>query len=224
MQLIIDLDDTLVDTFDLLIRPLEADAAQRLHEQGLVDLMPEELAERLLQLRKSDPEALYDVLAHIAGEQGGFAVDTHRSIFSDFAVNALVLTPEVAEMLRALRKGNRLVLMTEGRTQVQLAKIDHLGLPELFDEMLIVDPACGDSKARRLADYMRRVNAAPEEIVVVGNRLDREIAAARSLGAKTIWLRNGEGSEADPGTGDDSPDVVIDTLLDLPRALESLRH
>ena len=221
-QLIIDLDDTLVDTFDLLIRPLEADAAKLLHEQGLVKLEPDELAARLLQLRKSAPDTFYEELARLAGGRSGTAIDRHRAIFRDFAVDALVLSAEVAEMLRGLRSGNRLVLMTEGRAEVQNSKVEHLQLDTLFDEVMIVDPERGDTKAGRLAEYMRRVSAAPEDVVVIGNRLDREIAAAKALGALTIWVRRGEGSEAEPGTGDGGPDAVIGNLLELPRALESL--
>lgn len=221
-QLIIDLDDTLVDTFDLLIRPLEAEAAKLLYEQGLVNLAPDELVERLLQLRRSNPASFYDELTRMAGGRGGIAVDQHRSIFRDFAVDALVLKPEVAEMLRGLKAGNRLVLMTEGRAGVQKSKIDHLQLDDLFDEVIIVDPERGDTKAGSMADYMRRRRATRDELIVIGNRLDREIAAAKTLSVRTIWLRKGEGCEA-PVTDDERPDAIIESLLDLPQALESLR-
>lgn len=222
-QLIIDLDDTLVDTFDLLIRPLETGAAELLRERGLVDREPSELVERLLEIRRRSPESFYDELARVAGAQASAAVDLHRSIFSDFAVDSLILSPEVTRMLSGLRSGNRLVLMTEGRTELQRSKIEHLRLPELFDEVLIVDPARGETKRGRLADYMRHADASPEDMIVIGNRLDREIAAANAIGARSIWLRKGEGSEAAPRAADEMPDAIILDLLELPQALESLR-
>jgi FMN phosphatase YigB (HAD superfamily) len=221
-HLIFDLDDTLVDTFELLIRPLETDAAEALHQQGFVELSPDALRDSLLEVRRRDPAAFYDVLRRLAHGSADAAVTLHRSHFTDFPVEALVLDPARREMLETLKTRHKLVLMTEGRRDTQLAKIRHLALGDIFDEFLVVDPSVGEDKRDSLARYLARAKIGPHDAIVIGNRLDREIAAGMALGTRTVWLRAGEGSEISQTGAHAAPDRVIEDLADLPGALAAL--
>lgn len=219
--LIFDLDDTLVDTFGELIEPLERRAAAMLAKDGMA-VDEEALIECLLDLRRKDPTRLYDRLREVCGGDSEAAVQTHRRVFTGFSVEALTLAPATKRMLTKLRANYLLALLTEGDRVTQQAKIDHLELTDLFDSLLIADPAEGTSKEAELAAYVRGIAADPQTIVVIGNRYDREIAAGLKLGTRTIWVRSGEGSEFEPADRQAQPDAVTSSVLEVPQRVERL--
>lgn len=57
---------------------------------------------------------------------------------------------------------------------------------------------------------------APEEAVMIGDRLDNDIAPAKALGMKTVRLRQGFGALQTPKGPEYTPDYIIDSLKELP--------
>ena len=57
---------------------------------------------------------------------------------------------------------------------------------------------------------------APEEAFMIGDRLDNDIAPAKALGMKTVWLRQGFGALQIPKKPEYTPDYTIDSLTELP--------
>jgi len=63
----------------------------------------------------------------------------------------------------------------------------------------------------------QRVGVDPAACVMIGNDYAKDIAGARAVGIRTVWLA------ADPGPGPHpAADVIIATLADLPGALSHL--
>ena len=77
--------------------------------------------------------------------------------------------------------------------------LNGLGLTHLFEE-IIFDSAVGMSKpSPAIYGYAaRRLRAEPEELVMIGDRLDNDILPAQSLGMTTIWIRRWPVDEAIP--------------------------
>lgn len=61
----------------------------------------------------------------------------------------------------------------------------------------------------------------PEEVLVVGDAFDKDIIPAHSIGCKTIWMK-GVGWNKDEQHDESLPDGIIDTILKLPDAVNSL--
>ena len=57
---------------------------------------------------------------------------------------------------------------------------------------------------------------APEEAVMIGDRLDNDIFPAKALGMKTVWLRQGFGALQTPKGPEYTPNYIIDSLTELP--------
>ena len=55
----------------------------------------------------------------------------------------------------------------------------------------------------------------PEEAVMIGDRLDNDIAPAKALGMKTVWLRKGFGGLQTPKGPEYVPDYSIGSLKEL---------
>jgi putative hydrolase of the HAD superfamily len=134
-------------------------------------------------------------------------------------IDHLVLSPDVAHLLRRLRNNFNLLLLTSGSTAFQNAKIDQLGIRSYFKDVVIVPSGSHLLKARALASLASKHTLDHEGMLVVGNRLDQEIAAANSLGMPSVWIKYGEGCEMVPISGRTDPDFTIENVLRLPALL-----
>ncbi|NDI98135.1 HAD family hydrolase [Flavobacterium sp. LaA7.5] len=83
-------------------------------------------------------------------------------------------------------------LVTTGFRKMQLSKIKHLGIENDFKEVHVVNPVI-TSKKEVFAHILQRYNYAPEEVLVIGDDPESEIAAAKALGIPTVlYDRNKE--------------------------------
>jgi putative hydrolase of the HAD superfamily len=218
----IDLDDTLVDTFGLLITPLEQQAASVICRCTKVPFTASQLTAILLELRTKTPAGLRDELRLLLGAAAEPALALRDRVFAEFSIDALAITPEIVALLKQLSADHVLVLVTEGRADIQKRKIQHLQIENLFDDILVIDPSTRTDKEFAINKYLHSRHMSPQQAIVVGNRLDREIAAGNRLGTVTVWLRSGEGREMSPEEPDTVPDAVIHCLGNLPAVIRGL--
>jgi FMN phosphatase YigB (HAD superfamily) len=96
-----------------------------------------------------------------------------------------------ADVLAALeRLALRRFLLTTGFRQLQESKIRQLGLASLFTAVYIdaLDPPGPVGKRVILQRLLTEHTLRPAEVVVLGDRSDDELAAARSLGMEAIQV------------------------------------
>lgn len=62
---------------------------------------------------------------------------------------------------------------------------------------------------------LKRAHCTAERAVMVGDRLDNDIAPAKALGMKTIWIKQGFGRFSVPGSEEETADFEADNLLDI---------
>ncbi|HEY3312305.1 MAG TPA: HAD family hydrolase [Anaerolineales bacterium] len=98
-----------------------------------------------------------------------------------------------------------------------LQLVDHFGIGGFFD-FILTSAACGYRKPHpRIFELaLENWNCMPDEIAMVGDRLDADIGGARPLGIYTIWIRR-RSSETTLNSA--TPDAVVDTLLEIPSKL-----
>jgi HAD superfamily hydrolase (TIGR01450 family) len=66
---------------------------------------------------------------------------------------------------------------------------------------------------------LSRLGVPAEDCVVVGDRLDTDLAMGERNGMTTVLVRSGVSDDADVAASDVNPDYVLDSLADLPDAL-----
>jgi 4-nitrophenyl phosphatase len=71
--------------------------------------------------------------------------------------------------------------------------------------------------ARLAAD---RLGVPPEDCVLVGDRLDTDVAMGETAGMTTVLVRTGVEDDASTENGGVDPDYVVDSLADVPALLE----
>ena len=126
------------------------------------------------------------------------------------------LYPGAVELLRELQGRYTLgVIANHGADTVR-----RLGIAQYFD-VVVVSEALGFRKPdpRMFRHALERANCKPEQAIMVGDRLDNDIAPAKRLGMKTIWIRQGWGGVPEPATADETPDVQVSNLAQLREVL-----
>ena len=114
----------------------------------------------------------------------------------------LTLNSEAKETLTKLReKGIKIGIITDGRPEGQRAKIEALGLEELVDDIIITDELGGKQFRKpndisfRIMQNRWRLNS--EEIVYVGDNLNKDQQAPKQLGMNFVFFNNQNGIYTD---------------------------
>jgi len=96
---------------------------------------------------------------------------------------------EALEILR--RSGSRMVMLTNGQSSFQRAKIERFRLARFFDE-IFVESEIGfgkpDPRAHRAA--LAALGADPPQAWMIGDNLEQDIRPAKKLGMRTAWIHS----------------------------------
>lgn len=87
-------------------------------------------------------------------------------------------------------------LVTTGFHKMQHSKIEHLGITNDFKEIHVVNPTLTNKK-EVFAGILERHGYAPDEVLVVGDDPESEIAAAKALNITTVLYDKNDTFSAD---------------------------
>jgi len=131
---------------------------------------------------------------------------------------AIVFPAHHREVLTALKRRHRLAVVSNfDYTPTARLVLEREGIADLFDEILVSDAVGWRKPAPRIFQAaLDRLRLAPAEAVFVGDRADIDVAGARAMGMRAVWI-NRE-AEALP-EGAPAPDHEIRDLQELPALL-----
>lgn len=95
------------------------------------------------------------------------------------------LVPNARETLLDLRgRGIKLGLLTKGDRDLQLRRVEHSGLKDLFDVVHVV----ADKPPAAFRDMVGALGCAPQESWSVGNSVRSDILPAIAAGLRAVWI------------------------------------
>ena len=225
--LILDVDDTLVDT-DSALRTAARAAA--------LEVWPTTSAavrEGFAELFLTDPDGVFgrytagELRFHemrkariaVAAERSGLLWEARRyrrfcSGFDPAFAAAQHLYPDaMPAVVAAERWGITVVLVTNSSTPATRMKLQVLGVSDRFERVVTTDTlGVGKPDPSIFLHACELAGAAPEAAVAVGDNYANDVAAARAAGLRGLWLdRSGTGTGGEPPT--------IRSLAELPAAL-----
>lgn len=207
--LLLDLDDTLYDYAPAEQRGRAAALSMVVQDTGLewshaVRLYDEARArvkQRVPQRGSSHSRLLY--LHELAATSGGPGVlarvrGWERAFWSAYLRGA-ELRPFARELLVGWRaRGDKVAIVTDLVLEVQLWKLEVLGLCELVDVLVASEEVQHDKPALDAFELaIERLGAKREQCVIVGDSLDKDGQAARALGVPFYRVRGSEPGQAD---------------------------
>lgn len=129
----------------------------------------------------------------------------------------------VAELLPVLRARGCVLALASNNIPRALWRLDELGFLEHF-AVREVSETLGLAKpdTRFFVEILARAGADPARSVMVGDRLDCDIAPARLLGLKTVRVVRGSHREQRPRTPADLPDRSVAGADEILSAIDAL--
>jgi FMN phosphatase YigB (HAD superfamily) len=121
----------------------------------------------------------------------GFTEEMTKAGFAAFARIEVTQPMHGYGDLHVLRElGQELFLVTSGFRRLQESKVDALGIRKLFAEIRIdaIDEHESKGKAGHFEEILKSHSLKPEDVMVVGDNPDSEIAAGNRLGMKTVQI------------------------------------
>jgi HAD superfamily hydrolase (TIGR01509 family) len=173
--LIIDMDNTLCDTFHSLTKKQWGNVERVLERAGHKEHAS--VFRRMLGKR-----SFVSTLRQLDLSRKEQAIAT--CAYDEVEVKGLRLYPDARSILDA---GTAKVLVTRGDRELQIRKIKHLGLQKRFDGIYYVGTF--NAKKDAFRKILSKFKAKPSEVLVIGDRIEEEIADANSLGIRSVLVR-----------------------------------
>lgn len=218
--IIFDLDDTLYDCSGTLVLRGRKHAAKTIAR--LINCSEEEAYYLQLEMdEKYGTKAnIYEKI--VTAHQLPFThIKDLWDAFIHIDITGITLFSDVVETLRQLKaQGYKLLLVTSGEKGIQNQKIQVLGLRHgYFDDIFVADRVCGQTKNAAFKEIIQRYTLKPEEVVCIGDKIDDELTASKSLGMITIMLEHGRHYRAYLKERDNyiKPDYSIKQIKDILR-------
>ena len=109
----------------------------------------------------------------------------------------IVIDKKVAELLDRLKETKKVGLITDGRPNGQKAKIKALGIEQYFDRIIITDELGGvefrKPNEKAFVIMKNYFNCNYNEMVYVGDNINKDFIAPQKLGMKQIYFKNKKG-------------------------------
>jgi putative hydrolase of the HAD superfamily len=130
------------------------------------------------------------------------------------------LFPGVRQTLDGLRPATRLGLLSDGHHAVQRAKLQALGIQELFAAVLFTDELGREFWKPSTVPFERvlgLLGVSPDDCVYVGDNCAKDFFGARRTRLSTIWVRysGGDYCRRQPPAPAYAADLVADSLPEL---------
>ncbi len=116
--------------------------------------------------------------------------------------------------------GFKLGLITNGKHDLQYAKIANVGLTDEFDEIVVSGDVGAQKPSTVPYEIMaQRLNIAPNEMLYVGDNPKNDVEASRKAGYIPVWVRT-TGTWIFPEI--EKPELQVDTVAELPELIKGL--
>jgi len=191
LLIIFDLDDTLIQTTKCLSTIRFKVALEAIIQEGFVSKDVNKDFNKLLRLRRSCASSLeaFDTFLFESGQRKAnfLTIAEQKLYYDDLPQEARIQTFQgVKKTLASLHKKHILCLMTIGKRAVQLKKMEKAGIDtKLFSKIIV---AKRGSKKKFYAKLISSYQLQPKQVIVCGDRVDKDLIPAKELGCMTLWM------------------------------------
>ena len=124
--------------------------------------------------------------------------------------------PDIDKILQRLSEKYKLGIIANQVFGTK-SRLDKWGIGKYFDVIISSAEESCEKPDRKIFELaLSRANCKPNEAVMIGDRLDNDVAPANKIGMKTIWVKQGFAKYHSPKNDSEQPDYIIDSIGELP--------
>lgn len=126
--------------------------------------------------------------------------------------------PGAEEALEYASQHHDVGLITNGGKQTQQAKLETLGIEELFDVTVFCDPNEGVDPKPATEPFRRALtglSASAEEAIYIGDDHSTDVVGAQAAGLQSVWVPHPRSHETVPSTPDPAPTFRLESPGDV---------
>ena len=128
--------------------------------------------------------------------------------------------PGVISTLIKLKKDYKLAIISDAPKLKAWERLATMRLDEFFDVVITAADVKAEKPSSRIfKKTLEKLNVKPEEAVMIGDRVARDIKGARSMGIKSVFAKYG-----DPKIKKSGADFEIKDIRELPGVLDKLKN
>jgi putative hydrolase of the HAD superfamily len=186
--LLIDADDTLWENniyFERVTQEFVAALAKRGHSTPSVHELLWQTEQRNVKTTGYGSKAFCTSLHEVARALGGADLEPWIQEQEKWIFHyPIELMPGVRETLPLLRAGNQLILLTKGREEEQLGKLERSGLSGFFHAREVVS----EKSVETYRDMIAKHRLSPGQTWMIGNAPRSDINPAKAAGLGTVFI------------------------------------
>jgi HAD superfamily hydrolase (TIGR01549 family) len=139
------------------------------------------------------------------------------------SLDVFQLRPDIDSLLRRLRGRGLKLGIVANQPQAARERLARAGIGDLFEHQGL-SGLTGFSKPdpRAFEAAAEALGAAPVDCIMVGDRVDNDIAPAKALGMAAVLFRGGRHRRQRPRSAAEEPDAVVTDVLELEAAIDTL--
>lgn len=127
--------------------------------------------------------------------------------------------PDVDKTLKKLSEKYKLGIIAN-QVPGTKSRLDNWNIGKYFDVIVAsAEEGCEKPDLKIFEIALERADCKPEEAVMIGDRLDNDIAPANKMGMKTIWVRQGFAKYQSASSDKEQPTYTVDSIADLAEVL-----
>lgn len=130
------------------------------------------------------------------------------------------LYPETERILCYLRERCYILGVIANQGLGTEKRLEAWGIRKYFDSITAsAEEGIAKPDPEMFLRALRKSGGSAESSVMIGDRLDNDIAPAKALGMKTVWIKQGFAVYSSPTCSEEKPDYTISDLMELKNLL-----
>jgi len=214
-SLIIDLDDTLCNTFGDLVFNAHLDASKAMVDAGFHMSVEQTFKERIRILEKTISNNFSKSFEDVLKKEVGCSAEELEAGFDAYYnrdIKDITLFPLAKKFLN-MCSSLKIALVTKGHKETQLKKIKKLNIEKYFDYVSVVN--ISNSKEEEFKKIMIKWEVDPGEVVVLGDRPDSDIYPGNKLNMVTVRYKSEHYMKMKPRNDLEISDYEVESYRDL---------
>lgn len=130
-----------------------------------------------------------------------------------------ILYPDAKIVLETLHNRYKIGVIANQLPNLE-KRLENFGIRQWID-LIISSADCGFSKpsSKIFQLALQQASCSASSAIMIGDRLDNDIAPAKALGLKTIWIKQGFSAYSPIQSPSEEPDFTVNSLSDLLKIL-----